>query len=105
MDGRRSGGAGCVEVSEELFAPLLEGSAEAGELETRAGRQAAQDLLGDLPADSRVALVADLSKLPGALPGHEHLKVAIVGLDSDAERACWRSVSRSPAQRNRFRIR
>ena len=42
--GAAVGGAGGVEVGQELAAPLLEGPAEAGDLRDRAGRKAVDDL-------------------------------------------------------------
>lgn len=83
--GAAVGRAAGVEVGQELSAPFPEGSSEAGDLGDRGAWEAVDDLLGESPADGRVWLVVDPAKLLGALPGHEHLEVCLVGVDRFSE--------------------
>jgi hypothetical protein len=67
------------EVAQECVAPLVQGSAESGDLGDRAGGERGEDLLRD-PAPVGVAgLVIDRSQLLGAAVGDLDLDVTLVG--------------------------
>lgn len=66
------------DVAQERVAPLVQGSAEAGDFGDRAGGERGEDLLGDPSPGDVVWLVVDGSELLGAVPGDLDLVVALV---------------------------
>ena len=78
--GAAVGGASGLEVPGTPCA-TSSGAAEPGGL----GDRAAVDDLGKSTPGGRVALSLEASELLGALPGHQHLEVAFVGLDRRAK--------------------
>ena len=73
--GAAVGGAGGVEVGQELPAPLLEGSTEAGDLGDRAGGEGVEDLLRDCSSGGMAGLVVGGADLLGTQPGDFDLDV------------------------------
>ena len=72
-------GAACVEVAEELAAPLFQGAAEAGDFGDRAGGERVEDADRDLSSLGVAGLVIDRAELLGAAVGDLDLDVALVG--------------------------
>jgi hypothetical protein len=67
--------AACLEVAEELAAPLLQRVSEAGDLGDGAGAERGDDLLGDRAPGVVGVLVVAGADLLGALPGDLNLEV------------------------------
>ena len=78
-------GAVGVEVGQERVLPLSQGSAEAGDLGDGAGREAVDDLLGELAALARVGVGVGGPNPLGALPGDVDRVVAFIGGDRGGE--------------------
>ena len=67
--GSAVGGAAGVEVGQEGVLPLLQRPAEAGDFGDGAGREAVDDLFGELAALGRVGVGVGGADALGALPG------------------------------------